>query len=339
MDTTTFGAQGRYYADFSAAKSKPSEETAQLINRAYAFLRKHMPDAEQRIKRTIEQWNQIIRNAIIAETGLRLSVGDEQQQVPVRIQPGMPTPFADLAIQIEPELWELLFNQHLLSVTQTGLQLLLDNSATLRSYTRNGFSDKDIERVQELLQAILAELEKRNFAAQFMAIDQDVLGAYFFHYPEVHIYWMVISLMARFLSVSIEGLTIVVLTHELAHAYTHLGRDVDGSRWNTAAFGDTDLYIVEGLAQFYTDQICRKFLARTTEPHDAFNRLRDLQPEPYRDYQQWNKIGDSHVGEVVRFAMVACRTRQILSYYEFQHDLEQARKQVGRTLGAQVRLI
>jgi hypothetical protein len=153
-----------------------------LINRAYAFLRKHMPDAEQRIKRTIEQWNQIIRNAIIAETGLRLSVGDEQQQVPVRIQPGMPTPFADLAIQIEPELWELLFNQHLLSVTQTGLQLLLDNRATLRSYTRNGFSDKDIEHVQELLQAILAELEKRNFAAQFMAIDQDVLGAYFFHY-------------------------------------------------------------------------------------------------------------------------------------------------------------
>lgn len=334
MDTSTFGAQERYYAVYSETKSKPSEETTRLIDRAYKFLRKHMPDAEQRIKRTIDQWNQIIRNAIIAETGLRLSVGDDQQYVPVRIQWGMPTPFADLAAQIEPELWELLFNQHLLSATQLGLRLLLDNSATLHRYTTVDFSDNDIARVQDILKAILAELEKRNFAAQFMAIHQYVLGAYFFHYPEVRLYWMVISLMARFLNVSVEGLTIVVLTHELAHAYTHLGRDVDGSRWNTTAFADTDLYIVEGLAQFYTDQICRKFLARTTEPHDAFNRLRDLQPEPYRDYQQWNKIGDSHVGEVVRFAMVACRTRQILSYYEFQHDLEQARKQVGRTPGA-----
>lgn len=325
--------------EFGEVAGKPSEAAKQLLEQANSFLQKHMPDAEQRIKRTIEQWNQIIRNAIIAETGLRLSVGDDQQNVPVRIQPGMPTPFAGLAAQIEPELWELLFNKHLLTATQSGLQLLLENSAMLRSYTHTDFSAKDIESVQDLLKAILAELEKRNFAARFRTIDQDVLGAYFLHVPEVHIYWMVISLMARFLNVSVEGLTIAVLTHELAHAYTHLGRDVDGSRWETAAFAQTDLYIVEGLAQFYTDQICRKFLARTTEPHEAFKALRDLQPEPYQKYQQWSEIGDSHVGEVVRFAMVACRTRRILSYYDFQDDLEQTRKQVGRALGAQMRLI
>lgn len=236
-DKVTFGEQGRHYADFSEATSKPSEATKQLLEQANSFLRKHMPDAEQRIKRTIEQWNQIIRNAIIAETGLRLSVGDDQQNVPVRLHPGMPKSFADIAAQLEPELWELLFNQHLLNTTKSGLQLLLNNGEVLQSrYTDLDFRNRDIECVQYMLQRVIALLEERNFAAQFRAIDQDVLGAYFFHYPEVRIYWMVISLMARFLNVSVEGLTIAVLTHELAHAYTHLGRDVDGSRWETAAF-------------------------------------------------------------------------------------------------------
>jgi hypothetical protein len=339
-DRITFGEQGRHYADFSEDRTKPSEATKHLLEQANSFLRKHMPDAEQRIKRTIEQWNQIIRNAIIAETGLRLSVGDDQQNVPVRLHPGMPKSFADIAAQLEPGLWELLFNQHLLNTTKSGLQLLLNNGEVLQSrYTNLDFRNRDIERVQYMLQRVIALLEERNFAAQFRAIDQDVLGAYFFHYPEVRIYWVVISLMARFLNVSVEGLTIAVLTHELAHAYTHLGRDVDGSRWETAAFAQTELYIVEGLAQFYTDQICRKLMVRATEPHEAFKALRELQPAPYQDYQQWSDIGDHHVGEVVRFAMVACRTRQILTYRDFRHDLEQARKQVGRTLGAQMLLI
>ena len=31
----------------------------------------------------------------------------------------------------------------------------------------------------------------------------------------------------------VEALTYVVLAHELAHAYTHLGRDIDGNAWDT----------------------------------------------------------------------------------------------------------
>jgi hypothetical protein len=62
----------------------------------------------------------------------------------------------------------------------------------------------------------------------------------------------VIGITARALGVSPDALTIVVLAHELAHAYAHLGRDIDNERWETEQFAKSDIDIVEGLAQFYT---------------------------------------------------------------------------------------
>ena len=72
------------------------------------------------------------------------------------------------------------------------------------------------------------------------AIEQDILGAYFFRIPEVRLYWMVIGLIAGALQVSVEALTFVVAAHELGHAYTHLGRDIDGRRWDVDVFSRTD---------------------------------------------------------------------------------------------------
>ena len=69
---------------------------------------------------------------------------------------------------------------------------------------------------------------------------QDILGAYFFRVPAISVYWMVIGIMSGVLGVSVEALTIVVATHELAHAYSHLGRDIDGGRWETEAFARAD---------------------------------------------------------------------------------------------------
>jgi len=83
-------------------------------------------------------------------------------------------------------------------------------------------------------------------------IREDVLGAYYFRIPEIRLYWVVIGIVARAIGVSVEALTVVVLAHELAHAYTHLGHDIDNERWETERFARTELDIVEGLAQFYT---------------------------------------------------------------------------------------
>ncbi len=41
----------------------------------------------------------------------------------------------------------------------------------------------------------------------------------------------VIGLVSEWLGCAVEDLAIVVLTHELAHAYTQLGADIEGLRW------------------------------------------------------------------------------------------------------------
>jgi len=65
----------------------------------------------------------------------------------------------------------------------------------------------------------------------------------------------VIGVCAGWLGVPVEELAAVVLAHELAHAYTHLGRDVDGRRWEAQAFRDGEHAPKEGLAQYYTARV------------------------------------------------------------------------------------
>ena len=50
----------------------------------------------------------------------------------------------------------------------------------------------------------------------------------------------------------------MVLTHELAHAYTQLGADIDGRRWAAASFAKAETELKEGLAQYYTERVLRR---------------------------------------------------------------------------------
>ena len=49
------------------------------------------------------------------------------------------------------------------------------------------------------------------------------------------------AMVAPMIDVAIEDLTVVVLIHELAHGYTHIGRDIDGTSWDDTAFAKSDL--------------------------------------------------------------------------------------------------
>src|SRR4029077_10395808 len=43
------------------------------------------------------------------------------------------------------------------------------------------------------------------------------------------------------LGCDVEDLTVVVLTHELAHAYTQLGADIEGRRWAAPLFAKAEI--------------------------------------------------------------------------------------------------
>lgn len=159
-------------------------------------------------------------------------------------------------------------------------------------------------------------------------IDIDILGAYFFRKSTVRLYWKVIGLFAGLLEVAIQDLTVVVLIHELAHAYSHVGRDIDGKQWETGLFAETDADIVEGIAQFYTWVVSDKLSDRAPGVKNAFEALLSKQGGPYVANCGW--IEDTaRIGEVMRDCLIETRSNGIRELKEFSKRVEIAGKRFG----------
>jgi hypothetical protein len=142
------------------------------------------------------------------------------------------------------------------------------------------FLPPSVADAREFCDHLLSALQRIEIGKKLGGISEDTLGAYFFRVPEVHLYWMVIGLVAGVLGITVESRTVEVATHELAHAYSHLGRDIDRKKWETEAFARTDLNIVEGIAQFYTEVVAGKLETRNPPVLPAYQKLTEIQQGP-----------------------------------------------------------
>ncbi|HPM01678.1 MAG TPA: hypothetical protein PK816_05910 [Candidatus Cloacimonadota bacterium] len=115
-----------------------------------------------------------------------------------------------------------------------------------------------------------------------------------------------------------EELFLIVLIHELVHAYTISGIDLSGSQGLlTGTY--IDKHIVEGTAQYYTEevfyQLCKVY--RSGFFHfSEFQNLTDRQSTPYQWHQTWIT---NH--EKVRYAWMECRNNQLNDKNYFHHLL------------------
>jgi hypothetical protein len=179
-------------------------------------------------------------------------------------------------------------------------------------------SEEDLGNVEGLLSLLADALTRVEWLDEIWRDPVDCLGAYFFHKPVVEIYWMPIGFAAARYEIDVEALTYVVLAHELAHAYTHLGFDIDGHRWDTDSFARTSGYVVEGLAQYYARAVCRNVAARYPAGLGAFEALLEHQkPGPYADFEDWTR-GLRDPGEHMRRAMLECRKQGVREYGRFR---------------------
>ncbi len=303
---------------------KQSDAVPAKVQEIEKLLNDRDPEMSQKVERAFRQWNLIIRDYLRNETGLRLSVGDSMQSVPVRIMDGLPKPFEDLITNNNANRLMILLNRPSIVNTAKGMAFF-DNHFTTLSAEKFADPGKithaEIRRVKEFVDSVARQTEKDALLNQIKSIEDDILGAYFFKIPVVHLYWMVIGTMAAMLDVSVEFLTIVVVIHELAHAYSHLGKDIDGGKWETRSFAETDLKIAEGIAQFYTKVICEKLSSRIPGALMAYTRLMELQPEPYLVHNDWIQ-GINAVGEVIRATMIECRCKNITIYESFTAALK-----------------
>lgn len=314
-----WGHPERYYATAPQAKPREADRRLGDVERRWTIaLEAASPGSRGAVERTLKHWNTVLRDLLRSETALRLTVGDESHSVPIRVVDGMPRSFANALGYFEGVEW-LILNRPLVEAASHGagfMELHADKVRSLLGDSSGPATPPDIGRVRQSADAWLIALDMMKAVDQIVGIDEDVLGAYFFRIPEVQLYWSVIGISARALGVSIEALTIVVLAHELAHAYTHLGRDIDNERWDTDRFAACDLDIVEGLAQFYTHVLCSRLGARMPSALPAYQALLSKQSGPYRSHLGWVEDRERG-GEIVRVSMIECRSRGILKSAEF----------------------
>jgi hypothetical protein len=86
-----------------------------------------------------------------------------------------------------------------------------------------------VDPAWEYAQLLLEHLKQFQLTNFILKINEDVLGIYDYGgtEPKIELYWGVIGLVARDLNIGVEDLTCVVLAHEFAHAFTHVGSDAN----------------------------------------------------------------------------------------------------------------
>jgi hypothetical protein len=280
------------------------------------------PDAQERVERIVRQANQSLRDLIRAETGLKLTDGVERLSIPVRVREGFTGAFGDVINRHpDPLQWWLICGLRQLGGVVDGANWLLKRWPEVERWkhlppTAQASGDA-IRRTRDValeLQKIIADPP---IIADIKSITEDYLGCYVFprgRAPWIEIYWMPIALMAAMINVRLEDLAIVTLTHELAHGYTHLGKDIDGASWDTDGFAKSDDEVVEGLAQFYTDVVTKKLVVRHPGAHDAYLKFLEMQSGSYLAHKEWLKDNPKQKLETIRFTLLAMRSNGTVSH-------------------------
>lgn len=125
------------------------------------------------------------------ETALRLSVGSDTAQVSVKVTDGFPPPLADVLWQFR-ELAPLLLNKNSLEQTEKGLQIVDKHFQDLSQLATPAFGRALPNELKGWLQCLIDKLNNVKITEQLHGIEQDLLGAYFFHKSRVEIYWAAI---------------------------------------------------------------------------------------------------------------------------------------------------
>lgn len=323
MDAEGWGSDGHYYANEPDELAK-SAASRSMAARLRPLLQECLPGAEERVQRTVKAWNQSVRDQLRAETALRLSTADQQVAVPVRVTDGLPPPWHKVLTLPEPILRLVLMRSRIAEAVG-GVRIVREQLSDVVGFVASELhanrripSEEELGSVQDLLALLADELSRVQLFEDIWREPVDCLGAYYFLKPIVEIYWMPIGFTAAQFEIDVEALTCVVLAHELAHAYTHLGQDIDGHQWATRDFAATSGYVVEGLAQYYARAVCRNVAARYPAALMAFDALLEHQkPGPYGDFESWTK-GLQDPGEHLRRAMLECRKQGVRDYGRFR---------------------
>lgn len=297
-------------------------------------------EAEDRVRVTRDRARNVLRDAIRAECRLSMKTDAEDTgslaQVPIEVAAGYPEVLR--TVKFPDELRHILLLTRFrrsLAEAASGTAGLLQLHAALRPLPNSdAWTDVDpaaITATRDWALEMLRRLEAHDPVGQVLMVNEDILGAYVYradvqdefatNSARIALYWCVIGLVSDWLGCSVEDLTVVVMAHELAHAYTQLGADIEGRRWPSHHFGQAETDLKEGLAQFYTWRALQRLQTKFPGALDAFDTLLAKQPGPYHAHEPWIA---QFSPEAVRQAMIEVRRWREGSLEQFTNRLNRA---------------
>lgn len=316
-------------------------------------LKRISPGTEKVVEHSRRRFNQSIRMILRDESRLHLTkmaIGNEGEEresraVRVFVTPGMPDELEGM--EFEDSLWLAIELAPLKGLLEAAQQTMIELSDPIERLAKTPEfeklfpeSDYAVWGMRDLTTDLLAEAAKFDLLQKIFAIKGDVLGLYSYRVPiqsgavsaddspknvRCDLYWGVIGLVSKMLGVPVEALTVKVLAHELAHAYTHIGADADGMSWGARAFARTERGLKEGLAQYYTVRILDRLDRQIPAARIAYEKLLPHQPPEYHTHVSWLK---DYLPEEVRDAMLTTRRQGIGTVAGFNTALTESRKRL-----------
>ena len=306
---------------------------------------------ETKVRRARDQAQPAVREALRAECRLMFRTPEEFEQkrpgaqVPIEVAPGYPVVLEKIEF---PDNFEriMLLGRYRIQLEQardgaSGLLRLRDELLRFPEGDKwVSATNADLQSVSNWAAALLKVLNEHDPLKAVLAVNEDFLGIYEYdpvglfadeqaiNRAKIYIYWGVVGLVSEWLGCTAEDLAIVVLTHELAHAYTQLGADIEGRRWAAPSFARAETTLKEGLAQYYTDRVLHRLERRYGGALAVFLRMLPGQPAAYQTHQPWV---DNSSPEAVRRAMLEIRRWNEVKLADFNRRLAAAQKELSPT--------
>jgi hypothetical protein len=288
-------------------------------------------DERERVDVIVQQYRDRIRDATreVAMLSLRRR-GHGQHRVSIELVDGSPDEVRlsiaddELGAQLTALRTTLADGRNCLAALEDIHQLLVDPA--LQEYL-DIWPDAASRDVGRFLDAMIRRIDSASVVDYIIKYSRDPFGSYEPRQQSgvIRIYWQMIALSASRVGVSTEALTLKVLAHEYAHAFAHLGMDADGTNWDATAFLSADIFVHEGLANFWSSSVLAPsdddWLIRRAG--EALKAVWPKQPLPYHEFDRWKKMGAT--AEHVRQAVREARRAHEVGIDEFRTWLDQAR--------------
>lgn len=273
--------------------------------------------------RAKEKYNLKIRGVIAEKTGVSLNYKDlnsinREAFISIRLADRVPSSLLRLIENYSIHDIELLLHYRGMKQTISELHFQLKHFLDFKDVS-TVCAPGDIARTNLYLNNLIARVDNLGILKDIKELGPDLLGAYFLNDNHIELYWLCIGLCSILYNISIEDFTLIVLTHELVHGYTHLGFDKDGNNWDSWAFGLADLRIVEGFAQFYTEKLCNDYFSHAIP---AFEALLTDQTIEYTAYKAWFEEKEADKYEKARRMLLKTRKNALSKYEDFQTHLK-----------------